>query len=353
MEKYKGLTEVLKSEFKLHGARLNFMSRFILALIVVRTVNLSTLASALNPLVFPESNEKRLKCFFGGVSLDKASFARLMLRLLAPSEGYVLSLDRTNWSVGSFEINILMLAVCYKGIAFPLVWQLLDKTGNSNTRERLELIDTLLKVLPASKIEAIVADREFIGKTWFKGLKQRKLAFVMRLKNNTRIGSKARDIAASKRYSYLTKGETYVCPKRVWIYGLRLHLAVTKSAEGELVVLACTDMPERAFVRYAQRWNIECLFSALKTRGFNFEDTRLVSSHKLDKLIVLLAIAFAWAHLIGEWVYQQRPLKLKKHGFLPVSFFKRGLSYLRTAILADVNQPAKLPLTSCVNLLSP
>lgn len=353
MQKYKGLEDILKEEFKLHGARLNFMSRFIMAVIVVRTVSSSCVASALNPTVFPESNEKRLKRFFGQVSLNKPSFAKLMLRLLPASQGYVLSLDRTNWTIGSFEVNILMIAVCYKGIAFPLAWQLLDKKGNSHTRERLNLIDALLKVLPANKIEALVADREFIGKAWFKGLKQRKLTFVMRLKNNTCIGSKASNKSAAMRYSYLAKAQTYVCPKRVWIYGLRFHLAVTKSAEGELVVLACTHKPERAFVRYAQRWNIECLFSALKTRGFNLEDTRLVNPNKLDKLVILLSIAFAWAHLMGEWVYEHRPLRLKKHGYLPVSFFKRGLVYLRTAILAESEQPAKLSLESCLKLLSP
>lgn len=353
MEKYKGLEQVLKEDFKLHGARLNFISRFVMAVIVVRTVSLGCIASALNPGIFPESNEKRLKRFFGQVSLDKTSFARLMLKLIPLKEGYVLSLDRTNWSIGCCEVNILMLAVCYKGIAFPVLWQRLDKKGNSNTRERLDLIDKLLGILPAENIEALVADREFIGKAWFKGLKQRKLAFVMRLKNNTRIGSKAKNKPASKRYSYLAKGESYVCPKQVWIYGLRLHLAVTKSQAGELVVLACTDKPGRACVRYAQRWNIECLFSALKTRGFNLEDTRLTTTDKLDNLIVMLAIAFAWAHLMGEWVYEQRPLKTKKHGYLPVSFFKRGLTYLRTAILAEGDMPARIPLSSCLQLLSP
>ena len=353
MEKYKGLEAVLKEDFELHGARLNFISRFVMAVIVVRTVSLGCIASAMNPAVFPESNEKRLKRFFGQVSLDKTSFAHLMLKLLPLSEGYVLSLDRTNWSLGKWEINILMLAVCYKGIAFPLLWQRLDKKGNSNTRERLALVDKLLEILPAEKIEALAADREFIGKAWFKGLKQRKLAFVMRLKNNTRIGSKGKDKPASKRYNHLGKGETYVCPKRVWIYGLRLHLAVTKSQAGELVVLACTDKPERALVRYAQRWNIECLFSALKTRGFNLEDTHLTTTDKLDKLIIMLSIAFAWAHLMGEWVYEQRPLNTKKHGFLPVSFFKRGLAYLRTAILATDDMPAKIPLSTCLQLLSP
>lgn len=353
MKNHNRLRSILKEDFKLHGARLNLISSFVSALIIVRTVNLGTLASALNPIVYPESNEKRLKRFFSKVSLDKTSFLKLMLKLLPKQDAYVLSLDRTNWKLGSFNINILMLGVCRKGIAFPLVWTLLDKRGNSNTRERLALLDTLLQHLPASKIEAIVADREFIGKTWFEGLKKRKLSFVMRLKNNTLIGSKAHNKVASLRYKHLTRGETYVCPKHVWIYGLRLQLAVTKSQEGELVILACTDKPERACIRYAQRWNIECLFSALKTRGFNLEDTRLTTFKRLDSLIIMLSIAFTWAHLLGEWVYQHRPLKLKKHGYLPISFFKRGLNYLRTAILASPFDPARISLGTCLNLLSP
>ena len=157
---------------------------------------------------FPESNEKRLKGFFGGVSLDKTSFARLMLKWLPFKEGYVLSLDGTNWSIGCYELTILMLAVCDKGIAFPLLGQQLDKKGKSNTREGLELIDRLLQVIPERKIDALVAASEFIGKAWFKGLKQRKLALVMRLKSHTLIGSKGKPKLACKRYSYLAKGET-------------------------------------------------------------------------------------------------------------------------------------------------
>lgn len=353
MDKDKGLVDILKASFALHGARLDFMSCFIKALIIVRTVTMSTLASAMNPLVYPESNDKRLKRFFAEISLDKSSYGKLILMLLSQTASYVLSLDRTNWKVGSININILMLGICYKGIAIPLAWKILDKRGNSSTRERLDLLDEVLAYLPASNIEAIVADREFIGKAWFKGLKQRKLCFVMRLRNDTIIGSKAKNIAASKRYAYLAKTEIYVCPKRVWIYGMRLNLAVTKSQEGELVVLACTLKPEYAFVHYAQRWNIECLFSALKKRGFNFEDTRLTQAARLDNLIVLLSIAFTWAHLMGEWVYKKRPLKLKKHGYLPISLFKRGLNYLRTAILAPKNKPARISLVTCIQLLSP
>jgi len=348
-----GLKKVLKEDFQLHGARLNFMSRFIMAVIVVRTVSLGTLASALNPIVFPESNEKRLKRFFQQISLSKTDFAKLMLKLIPHSGKHIVSLDRTNWQIGNSNINIMMLAVCHKGIAFPLIWTLLDKKGNSKTRERLDLLDELLKILPAIKIEVIVADREFIGKLWFKGLRKRKVSFVMRIKNDTLIASKGSKKSVKHRYNHLKIAEVYVCPKRVSIYGLRFYLAVTKSQEGEIVAVACNDKAKKALSRYAQRWNIECLFSALKTRGFNLEDTKLTQVDRLNNIIILLSIAFAWAHLLGEWVYSQRPLKLKKHGYLPISFFKRGLNYLRTAILAQQSQPAKIPLSFCLNLLSP
>ena len=57
---------------------------------------------------------------------------------------------------------------------------LLDKKGNSDTAERLALVDKLLTLIEVEKVEAIVADREFTGNDWFKGLKKRKLVFVMR-----------------------------------------------------------------------------------------------------------------------------------------------------------------------------
>ncbi|MEC4630136.1 hypothetical protein VSS86_20650, partial [Bacillus safensis] len=87
---------------------------------------------------------------------------------------------------------------------------------------------------------------------WFRGLKARDLVFVMRVRNNTLVGSRCVTRSALRRYGYLKPRATYVCPKRCTVLGLRLYLAVTKSAEGELVVLACNAAPERALGRYAQ-----------------------------------------------------------------------------------------------------
>lgn len=39
---------------------------------------------------------------------------------------WYLTLDRTNWQWGKSDINILTLAIAFKGIAIPIYWELLD-----------------------------------------------------------------------------------------------------------------------------------------------------------------------------------------------------------------------------------
>lgn len=337
--------------FKMHGARLNFIARFVMALITVRTVSLATLASVLNTAVEIASNEKRIKRFFGDIVIEGDMLARCVLAWL-PEERYVVTLDRTNWKLGSVEINILILGVAHEGMAYPLLWTILPHAGNSDTQERLALIDRLLALLSPEQIEALVADREFIGEDWYHGLKARGIAFVMRLKSNTRIGSKGRYLSAKRRFGFLKLAELYVCPKRCWVLGSRLFLAATRAPDGELVVVACTAQANQALSRYARRWDIETLFGALKRRGFNLEDTHLTHPERLNTLLVLLALAFTWAYLLGTWLHEQKPLALKKHGYAPKSIFRRGFELLRAAITAVPNE-AKYPLELCLNVLSP
>jgi hypothetical protein len=44
---------------------------------------------------------------------------------------------------------------------------LLDKRGNSDTRERIALIQKFIDRFGKEWIKGILADREFIGKNWF------------------------------------------------------------------------------------------------------------------------------------------------------------------------------------------
>ena len=71
-----------------------------------------------------------------------------------------------DWSFGQTRFNILMLGVVHNGVAYPLLWTMLDKKGNSNSVERMDLLDRFEQIFPDTEVAYISGDREFIGKEW-------------------------------------------------------------------------------------------------------------------------------------------------------------------------------------------
>ena len=69
-------------------------------------------------------------------------------------------------------------------------------------------------------------------------------------------------------------------------------------------------------------------FKALKTSGFNIEDTHLTDIDRIKKLFALVLVAFVWAYKVGVFLNSIRPIKIKKHGRRTQSLFKYGLTYL-------------------------
>ena len=64
-------------------------------------------------------------------------------------------------------MNILTLAIGYKGIAIPLAWFVMNKAGNSFTQDRIQLLEKAMSMIGKLKIKGLIADREFIGSAWF------------------------------------------------------------------------------------------------------------------------------------------------------------------------------------------
>ena len=69
-----------------------------------------------------------------------------MFALLPTEPPYSLSMDRTNWKFGSKYINILVLAVTYKGVAFPILFMVEPKAGNSSIQQRIDIINNYIEL---------------------------------------------------------------------------------------------------------------------------------------------------------------------------------------------------------------
>jgi hypothetical protein len=345
--KHTGLMTQLKaSGLKLHRSRLEFLSLLMIALVQAKTVNLASLVGMMEGKAQVDSFYRRAQRFFQSLRLADELVLKHALGL-HPQKRYSLCLDRTNWKFGKLDINILTLAYAHEGVAIPLLWCLLPKTGNSNTQERIALLERLLKFLPLEQIEVLLADREFIGGDWFAHLCEQNLPFVIRVRKDA-LGDGW--FYLFKFFQHLPLGEHKVLKQRYAIFGITLAVAGVRLADGDYVIVVTNRNPKQALASYAKRWQIECLFKALKSSGFDFEATHLKHLDRINTLLVVVSLAFLWALKVGEFIHQLKPVPLKSHGRKQKSLFRTGLDHLRHLLANSTTKSHDLD--TCFRLLS-
>ena len=351
MNEISRIQSALRPHLPWHGARLTFLALFLVALFRVESVNLDKLSSVFANRAQSASSYKRLTRFFRGFAVDFDAIARAVVGWSQIPQPWTLSLDRTNWTFGAVNINILMLGIVHEGIAFPVMWTMLDKRGNSNSDERIALLERFERVFPNAQIHCLTGDREFVGREWCSFLMLPKaMLFRLRLRHSDIISSRSGKTRqkGERVFANLKEGEQCILSGKRWVWGRRVYVVATRLDDGELLIVATNHRPKTALADYRLRWGIETLFAALKTRGFNLESTHFCHAERLSKLIALLALAFCWAMLTGLWQHQQHPIPVKAHGRRAKSLFRSGCDFLRRTFCdlslrrAEFNQALQL-----------
>lgn len=135
---------------------------------------------------------------------------------------------------------------------------------------------------------------------------------------------------------------------------LALFVSGMRLADGDYLIVISDRAASRGDLvqEYAGRWGIETLFGALKSRGFDLEATHLRESERLSRLLSVLALAFCWAYVCGEWLFDQKPWKAKKHGRLSMRLFRRGLDYLQRLLMPISGTKSQQSLITVTQFLS-
>lgn len=344
MDKINELKKILSENLVWNKARLDCFVRMLLALFVVRTVNLSEIAVAFSSKANVNSRYKRLQRFFAKFKMDYPIIARFIFKLFfSDTQKIYLTIDRTNWYWGKQKINIFMLGVAYEGIAIPLFWTCLPKAGSSNIKEQKKLINRFIKEFGTHQILGLLGDREFGSGGLFNWLNKKKIPFYIRIKEGslTQINKK-KLFTAKKIFNDLQPKQHSIFNMAVEVFGQRVFLAGSRSEKGELMIVATNKNPKNAIPIYLRRWEIECLFSALKGRGFRFEETHMTTLERLEKLTAVLAIGFCWAHKIGEWKSAtKKAIIIKRHrdsNRPQNSFFRYGFDFIRDLLVNTCNK---------------
>ncbi len=351
------LRNTLRGSFALRKSRLESLCVLVIGVFVARTVNLSHLACQFPGGAETASNYRRLQRFFEQVRFDFGALAKVLVAVMGRQEGpWRLTMDRTNWRLGRRGVNILMIGIVHRGIAIPLLWDLLDKKGNSNTRERISIVQRVIALFGADKIAGLLADREFLGDDWLAWLQDGAIDFHIRIRADIKIANaRGQMIKGGKLFRDLKPGQSRVLRARRQLGGSDrpkarpVWVAAACLASGELLIVVTNAEPKEALATYALRWEIETLFAAMKTRGFNLEDTHMTNRDRVSKLVAVLAIAFCWAHKIGEWLHETKPIPLKSHQRRAKSIFRYGFDQIRRYL---VNPPAVPPGTDPTHFLA-
>lgn len=302
----------------------------IFTILKVRTVNFCRIAESVDSDTVFDSRYKRIYRFISSCQISEEVYARFIFKLLnLKGKKIKIAIDRTNWMTGKLKINYLSAVYCMGNFAFPLCHIMLNKKGNSNCHERIELMEKICKLYPDTHIEVILGDREFIGEKWFKYLVSKNIPFIVRVKYNQYFMTahkKNKQIKSVAPKNHRCKPKTY---KNIKIMGVTINLCVTRTKEKEILAVVSPCLPEEALKNYSIRWNIENFFQCMKSRGFNLEDTGLRSVHKLNYLFLILGFVTFIAFQTGLILTGTKKIKIKKHKRPALSIFHAGVRQLK------------------------
>lgn len=310
---------------------------------IARTVNLNKLKDHVggvlaSPNTEPESHYRRLTRFFESWGCREDFLHAVMvqnLRFLKSIGFKILVMDGTSWKIGETEIHYLVLSVLVGSVAVPIYWVQLEKQGASSQEERRAMFEKALSLFDLKGM-SLLADREYVGKKWFKFLKDNEIHFVIRL----RLGDYEEDVSAAQGKPYYgmyqkCAAKNKVIKKQIWLDELPYTIVMMpnpKANAEEPVFIFLTTLPDaqKAAELYAKRWKIECLFRHLKTNGYNLEDLNLKETGK--NLLLLAIVSTAYILAIREGWKRRKKIPTNKYAdgsqWPEVSIFREGLAIL-------------------------
>jgi len=340
-------------------SKFNSLLLLSLCIIQARSCNLSKCSDFVNcvidgSLTDRSAYNKLVKFFSTGKSeiILQGIFRLVVMLIWLGDKEAILLIDRTNWQFGKTKINLLVIGIVYKGVLIPLVWQDLKKKGNSNSTERLALVDKFLAWWQQTGLDLpqlhIVGDREFIGYKWIYGLEDRGLKYVMRLKGNRRFkfwhrnGIRDEKMRLSGIRRWMRRyDKTYT--EVVLAEGLIANIMIfpiqePKGKQTYLYLITNIEDEKKVSELYRIRWKIETCFLHLKSNGFDLEEMSLRDDFKVNLMMGVVVLAYTISVHQGRLFYKNsdKPIPVKKYKSgkvcLSKSVFRKGLKQLMPRI---------------------
>lgn len=265
----------------------------------------------------------------------------------------LLSMDQTD--LGN-RMALLMIGLCIGDRALPLAWIAATGAANMGFEQQKILLERVLSWLPVDAKVLLLADRFYPSSNLFEWLHNHHWQYRLRLKGNLLVDPGVGDELTTGELAQDVT-ERYLPNVRLFGQnGVMTNIGIVheiKHPEPWIIAMDCP--PSRTKVLdYSARWGIEPMFSDFKSRGFELEDSKLKLADRLERMVLIMALAMYWCVCVGRSEVLNHPTPLEKktreqtsseHWSFKklyrslVSLFKRGLRRLMRCLQNDLPLP--------------
>lgn len=222
----------------------------------------------------------------------------------------LLSLDQSD--LGD-RMAVLMVCLRIGERSLPLAWIAEEGAANIGFEGQRIVLERVRGWLPAGAAVMLLADRFYPSAELFAWLHRYGWHYRLRLKGNLLVDP---GYGEETTTGELARGvtERYLPGIQLFATGISTNLGILyEPGHDEPWIIAMDAPPARATVLdYGSRWAIEPTFSDFKSRGFNLQDSQLEHADRLERLILIMALAMHWCVRVGRDEALHRPTPLEK-----------------------------------------
>jgi Transposase DDE domain len=290
------------------------LSLLVATMLDVRSANLMDLSASL-----PRESERIdmryqwISRLLGNELIDTdrvmAPFASEVLqRAAAHGRRVILIIDQ---SKANDTQQAIVVAVRVGGRSLPVAWRVKETEGAIGFAEQKLALETALALLPEGAKVVLMGDRFYGSPDLIAWCRSKDWDWRLRLKTDLLVFEDGGESTVAQCFA---RGERMLTSVELTAKRVRTNIGmVHEDGHPEPWFIAMSDAPTTAKTfDYGLRWGIEAMFSDFKSRGFGLEDSQLQRVDRMDRLILIMALALYWAVSTGMWAAENAALPVEK-----------------------------------------
>jgi hypothetical protein len=300
---------------KLTKPTIHLLAWIMLALLEKTAAHLFRLAEKLpDDDTTDMARRQKIRRFMSNFRIFPQLFLHAFVILIRPlfQDASVLELvmDRTEWRKRGTPVNVLDVALSYKGRSIPLFWLVFNHRGNSSFQDWKAALTPVIEAFRSAswtqgKQIHFTGDREFASPKLSQWLWETfHIDSTIRIKRSEYFNSKAKSTKVSEYLQTLHPGNQRflrgctITQSNNFVMNVAVYWG--KAYEEPWVLMTTYANLPKAIQGYGHRYSIEPMHKDWKSNAFDIEGTRVTDAKRIETLLIPIALCYIICVLEGD-----------------------------------------------------